>query len=121
MQGSSGGRSLSNESGSFVYRLEQSGRSCHDFKASNKNLISKISGLVSLLQGGQAVSELGQVVFLDTETTGLSGGTGTYAFLIGIGSWDGALFTVEQFFMRDFHEEPALLHALEERLRRAGY
>jgi uncharacterized protein len=114
-----GGRSLSNEFGSYVYRLEQCIRSCHDLKASHQNLISKISGLVSLLRGGQTVSELGQVVFLDTETTGLSGGTGTYAFLIGIGSWDGSLFTVEQFFMRDFHEEPALLQALEERLKPA--
>ena len=114
-----GGRSLSNELGSYIYRLEQCAQSCLDLKVSSRNLISKISGLVSWLQGGQTVSELGQVVFLDTETTGLSGGTGTYAFLVGIGSWDGSAFIVEQFFMRDFHEEPALLQALEERLKSA--
>ena len=51
--------------------------------------------------------------FLDTETTGLSGGTGTYAFLIGVGRfWEGE-FQLAQFFMRDPSEEPAQLHALE--------
>jgi uncharacterized protein YprB with RNaseH-like and TPR domain len=112
-----GGRSLSNDFGSCVYRIEQSGPSCHDLKASHADLVSKITGLVFLLQKETSLSELGQVVFLDTETTGLSGGTGTYAFLVGIGSWNGSIFAVEQFFMRDFHEEPALLHALEERLK----
>jgi len=31
--------------------------------------------------------DLGRVVFLDTETTGLSGGTGTFAFLVGVGAF----------------------------------
>ena len=114
-----GGRSLSNESGTYIHRLEPCVQPYPDLKANDRNLSSRISGLVSLLQGGQSVSELSQVVFLDTETTGLSGGTGTYAFLIGIGFWNGSVFTVEQFFMRDFHEEPALLQALEERLKTA--
>src|SRR5882724_8358819 len=39
--------------------------------------------------------------FLDTETTGLAGGTGTYAFLIGVGSIDASGFRLRQFFMRD--------------------
>ncbi len=52
--------------------------------------------------------------FLDTETTGLSGGTGTYAFLIGVGRFEGTEFHLEQFFMRDPLEEPAQLAALEE-------
>ena len=50
---------------------------------------------------------------LDTETTGLAGGTGTYAFLVGVGFFDGDDFEVRQFFMRDLDEEPALLTALE--------
>src|SRR5262249_38058503 len=37
-----------------------------------------------------------QWLFLYTETTGLSGGTGTYAFLVGIGWWDGGGLQVEQ-------------------------
>jgi uncharacterized protein YprB with RNaseH-like and TPR domain len=55
--------------------------------------------------------------FLDTETTGLAGGTGTYAFLVGIGRYDKDAFHLAQFFMRDPIEEPALLAALTEFLR----
>ncbi len=50
--------------------------------------------------------------FLDTETTGLAGGSGTYAFLIGVGSITPAGFHLRQFFMRDYDEEASLLHAL---------
>src|SRR5207302_1371945 len=54
--------------------------------------------------------------FLDTETTGLAGGAGTYAFLIGVGSIDEEGFRVRQFFMRDFGEEASLLARLTEYL-----
>lgn len=54
--------------------------------------------------------------FLDTETTGLAGGAGTYAFLIGVGRITPEGFRVRQFFMRDFAEEPSLLHALSTHL-----
>ncbi len=54
--------------------------------------------------------------FLDTETTGLAGGTGTYAFLIGVGSIDSQGFRLRQFFMRDYDEEASLLHRLAEHL-----
>ena len=43
-------------------------------------------------------------LFLDTETTGLAGGTGTCAFLVGLAWWDAGGLQVEQFFMRDFTE-----------------
>ena len=55
-------------------------------------------------------------LFLDTETTGLSGGTGTYAFLVGLAWWDAGGLQVEQLFLRDFSEEHSLLHELAERL-----
>src|SRR6267154_76969 len=54
-------------------------------------------------------------LFLDTETTGLAGGTGTYAFLIGLAWWDAGGLQVEQFFMRDFAEEHSLLQELSQR------
>lgn len=54
------------------------------------------------------------VVFLDTETSGLAGGTGTYAFLIGIGYLTNSGFELLQFFMRDPDQEPALLDALNQ-------
>jgi uncharacterized protein len=54
--------------------------------------------------------------FLDTETTGLAGGSGTYAFLIGVGRITREGFRVRQFFMREHGEEPSLLHALYQHL-----
>ena len=56
--------------------------------------------------------------FLDTETTGLAGGSGTCAFLIGVGSFDGEGFRVRQFFMRDYNEEPSMLDSLTAYLAR---
>jgi uncharacterized protein YprB with RNaseH-like and TPR domain len=64
------------------------------------------------------------LLFVDTETTGLAGGTGTYAFLVGTGAFemggvDGDGFVVTQYFMRDLDEESALLAALAPVLARA--
>jgi hypothetical protein len=50
-------------------------------------------------------------VFLDTETTGLSGGTGTVAFLLGVGCIDGDELCLRQFFLTGFRGEAALLQA----------
>ena len=52
--------------------------------------------------------------FLDTETTGLSGGVGTYAFLIGVARFEGEGLHLAQFFMSDPANEPGQLAALEE-------
>lgn len=49
--------------------------------------------------------------FLDIETTGLSGSTGTYAFLIGAGRFYGGCFHVKQFFLPAPQGEPAQLTA----------
>ncbi len=54
--------------------------------------------------------------FLDTETTGLIGGSGTYAFLIGVGRITAQGFRVRQFFMREYVEERSVLAALEAHL-----
>ncbi len=55
---------------------------------------------------------LSKFAFLDTETSGLSGGTGTYAFLVGAARFIDDKFVLQQFFMRDPAEEPALLEGL---------
>ncbi len=52
------------------------------------------------------------MIFLDTETTGLSGGTGTHVFLVGIGRFNGDALHVRQFFMRHPGDERGLLAAL---------
>src|SRR6266853_2354083 len=64
----------------------------------------------------EEVADPEQWIFLDTETTGLAGGSGTYAFLVGLAWWEGGGLEIEQFFMREYSEERSLLHALAERL-----
>jgi uncharacterized protein len=71
---------------------------------------------LELFLKGESIPQSSAVVYLDTETTGLAGGTGTCAFLIGIGAADGSGFRVRQFFLRDFTEEKAALAALAEAL-----
>jgi hypothetical protein len=67
-------------------------------------------------QSGPETADPGRWLFLDTETTGLAGGTGTYAFLVGLGWWEQDAFVVEQLFMRDHSEEASLLVDLAQRL-----
>ncbi|MEJ2353877.1 MAG: hypothetical protein P8Y03_29235, partial [Anaerolineales bacterium] len=55
------------------------------------------------------LEDLQDFVFLDTETSGLAGGTGTYAFEVGLGRFTEDGFKLAQFFMRHPGEEPALL------------
>ncbi|HTQ57866.1 MAG TPA: ribonuclease H-like domain-containing protein [Bryobacteraceae bacterium] len=81
------------------------------------NLYDLPPDLLDSLSGGAiASSHPTKWAFLDTETTGLAGGTGTYAFLIGVGNIEPAGFRLRQFFMRDFGEEPSLLRRLTEHL-----
>lgn len=58
--------------------------------------------------------ELSQFAFIDTETSGLSGGTGTYAFMVGAGRFVEGQFRLSVYFMRDPAEEAAMLEALGE-------
>ncbi|MDH4209127.1 MAG: GNAT family N-acetyltransferase, partial [Anaerolineae bacterium] len=59
---------------------------------------------------------LKRAAFLDVETTGLAGGAGTYAFLVGLGWFEGGDFRLRQLFMRDYSEERALISLLEDTL-----
>ncbi len=58
--------------------------------------------------------QTGDFVFIDTETSGLSGGTGTFAFLIGAGRFTENGFHLIQIFLRDPIEEMAQLITLSE-------
>ena len=76
------------------------------------------SGSLDLLEAWAhepGVAGLGRekFAFLDTETTGLSGGAGTFAFMVGIGKFEGDEFRLAQFFLREPGEEPAQLAAIE--------
>ncbi|HZY45310.1 MAG TPA: ribonuclease H-like domain-containing protein [Anaerolineae bacterium] len=60
---------------------------------------------------------LRRTVFIDTETTGLSGGTGTLAFVVGVGMFDDEdRFKLHQYFLRNPNEEAAMLLHLSETL-----
>ena len=78
---------------------------------------SDLRSLDLFLEDG-ALPDPADLIYLDTETTGLAGGTGTCAFLIGIGAVEGPDFVVRQFFLRDYPEEKAILAALAEVLSR---
>jgi uncharacterized protein YprB with RNaseH-like and TPR domain len=69
-----------------------------------------------LVPEGANIGDFNKWLFLDTETTGLAGGTGTYAFLVGLAWWERDGFVVEQHFMRDHGEEPSLLMEIADRL-----
>src|SRR5689334_7321781 len=84
-----------------------------DVHAAPLPLLARAARLEGELQGADGL------LFLDTETTGLAGGTGTYAFLVGAARVEHGRVVVQQFFMRDFDDEPALLAALEPLLQRA--
>ena len=60
-----------------------------------------------------------EICFLDTETTGLSHGAGTVAFLVGVGFFDAEGFTVRQYLMRDYDEEMFLLSHVAEDIRKS--
>jgi len=97
------------------------------FRAEESFPLEYVHGSLSLAlllgQSPQAAAGLGRderlrdidfqrAAFLDTETTGLVGGTGTYVFLVGVGCFTDAGFRVAQFFMRGVEEERAMLHLL---------
>jgi uncharacterized protein YprB with RNaseH-like and TPR domain len=78
------------------------------------HLVKSPLTLISEWANDVRIAELpiGKFAFLDTETSGMAGGTGTYAFLVGVGRFVEGRFNLRQFFMRDPSEEPATLEAL---------
>jgi uncharacterized protein YprB with RNaseH-like and TPR domain len=89
-----------------------SARIC-DLACTSLDAVTIIAGL----QMAEGIS-MGDGLFLDTETTGLAGGTGTFPFLIGLGWFEASTFVTCQLFARDFSEEGAMLRYLCELARR---
>jgi uncharacterized protein len=79
---------------------------------------SDLQRLSTLMKEKASVPHRDSIVFLDTETTGLHGGTGMVPFLVGLGYFSGDDFIVIQYFIRDFDEEPSMLLALGDVLQR---
>lgn len=61
-----------------------------------------------------------RALYLDTETTGLSGGTGTVAFLVGLAWWDEGALVLEQLLVRALGEEGPMLARVRERIAAAS-
>lgn len=80
--------------------------------------LHKFYSINSLMERSLVSFRPASAMTIDTETTGLAGGTGTYAFIIGAGFWIKKTFIVRQYVMRDFNEEPAQLLAFAEDCRR---
>lgn len=59
---------------------------------------------------------LKDILFIDTETTGLSGGTGTMAFLIGLGYFSQKAFTIDQYFLDDPAGELSLMNVINNQI-----
>lgn len=80
-------------------------------------------GLLALLAADPRLEGLspGDGLFLDIETTGLAGGTGTFAFLIGLGCLEDDGFVTTLIVARDFTEEPAALSLLADMAGRKGF
>jgi uncharacterized protein YprB with RNaseH-like and TPR domain len=78
--------------------------------------------LLSLLALDPALARCdpSRALFLDTETTGLAGGTGTVAFLVGLAWWDGASLVLEQLLVRALGEEAPMLARVHERVAAAS-
>lgn len=77
-------------------------------------LCSRPLSLISHWANDPRIAELplSSFAFLDTETSGLNVGTGTYAFLVGVARLVDGQLVLRQYFMRDPAEEPALLEGL---------
>jgi uncharacterized protein YprB with RNaseH-like and TPR domain len=78
------------------------------------------SRAVARLAPGLRGEDIARTLFVDIETTGLAGGTGTLAFLVGLGAFDGDDFLIRQFFLAGPSGEEAMLSATLEALSAAG-
>lgn len=73
---------------------------------------STITALCPAHQGGGSETW----AFVDTETIGLAGGAGSFAFLIGLGRMTEQGFLVTQYFLREPSEEASVLESLAQDL-----
>ena len=114
------GEVVVNAHGSFFLYRESHGldyrHGCHALS----DLLAQPRQAAAWLAHDERLSDVdpGRIAFIDTETTGLAGGSGTYTFLVGVGVFEGDAFVVHQLFMRDYGEEPAQIEALGDLLDR---
>ncbi len=110
------------ESGPLFVRRERLGPSTHVGHASVESARSAAAGMLALLalDPGLATVDPARALYLDLETTGLGGGAGVVAFLVGLGGFEDSEFVLEQLMLRQPGEEGALLGRVAERLEAAS-
>jgi len=86
------------------------------------SLLANAAGSACPQRGGTARSGRveGNLLFLDLETTGIAGGAGTYAFLVGFAWFENGRFRVRQLVLTSFVSERALLESVVDIARHAG-
>ncbi len=99
-------------------RLSAAHRTGHAPVACARDACPELLALLAL-DPGLAGCDLSGALFLDTETTGLAGGTGTVAFLVGLAWWDGAGLVLEQLLVRALGEEAPMLERVHARIAAA--
>ncbi|OGD29574.1 MAG: hypothetical protein A2Y56_11875 [Candidatus Aminicenantes bacterium RBG_13_63_10] len=65
--------------------------------------------------------DLSSALFIDLETTGLAGGTGTVPFLVGLGFYDEGCFRVVQYFLHDIGAEEEMIEDLGRFFKEKGF
>ncbi len=99
-------------------RLSAAHRTGHASLLPSRTASSELLALLAL-DPSLADRSPARALYLDTETTGLNGGTGTVAFLVGLAWWDEGAggITVEQILVRNLGEEAPMLAHVAERIR----
>ncbi len=102
----------------YVVRQVFDGEHCHGKVRMARFSCEDLHRFMTLMHKKGDRADRDSIVFLDTETTGMQGGTGMVPFLVGLGYFEHDDFHVVQYFIRDFDEEPSMLYALDEFLAR---
>ena len=113
------GAETENEGGTFFCAHRVTGGSARHGRFCIRDIAPLDMGRLAVLANDPLLKALDyrEALFFDTETTGLAGGTGTVAFLIGLGWFEGDGFVTRQLFARDYAEERATLLDLMALLR----
>ncbi len=113
-----GGELVHNSNGSFclIKREYQQGYRHGSLQLTENFLPSAVPLSNFTVQENDECINLEDVLFFDTETTGL-GGTGVVPFLVGFGSFVGSSFEIRQYLLPDYTDEAGMLESIAEELQ----
>lgn len=113
-----GGKQITNLDGS-CWIVEQTFNSDYYHGCFRTDISLKVHSLLKLFPDFESITPE-NLLFLDIESSGLAGGSGTFGFLVCTGKMnDKGDFTIKQLLMRDMEDEPALLNYLSNELKDA--